>query len=37
MGKNRLDYLLAKQEVSPLDKGEMWELEQLLKERRCYE
>lgn len=34
MGKNRLDYLLVKQEVCPLDKGEMWELEQLLKERR---
>lgn len=34
MGKSRLDYLLRKQEVCPLDKREMWELEQLLRERR---
>lgn len=34
MGKSRLAYLLDKQEVCPLDKREMWELEQLLRERR---
>ena len=34
MGKSRLEYLLDKQEVCPLDKMEMWEIEQLLKERR---
>lgn len=32
MGKSRLGYLLNKQKVSPLDKSEMWELEQLIRE-----
>lgn len=28
---DRLDYLLSKQEVCTLDKGERWELEKLLR------
>lgn len=29
---NRLDYLLEKEKVCPLDKEEKWELENLLRE-----
>jgi hypothetical protein len=32
MGKNRLEYLLGKQEVCPLDTMEQWGLEQLIRE-----